>query len=548
MKAKRILALLLALALCVSLFAACGGDSGNSSSGSGDGGTASTSEGGDAEPAGSGITFPLEEPATLTIWRTAATSDPKLGIVTYNDIEMVQKWEEATNVHIEWDIPPSGQEREQFNLMVTSGVYPDIIFDANQYYTGGLDKAIADDVVIPLNDLLDTYGPDYKKLISSDPLVLKDCTTDEGNIAAVFLINYPDQGPWYGLTVRNDWLEACNLDVPVTYDDWHDMLVAFKDQMGATNPLWLNNRGSDMFNIFTAGFGVATLGNGSTAAFYNDNGTAKYGPLEPGYKDYVTTMAQWYSEGLIDPDFYTRTTDVFVPDDLSGTGACGAFADIYTLIDLRPVTSIDTTIDTIPVPQPVMKEGDTVHLRQYNFTRGTSGASISTACKNPELAMAWMNLGSIEEYSLLAYWGVEGDTYTMENGEPQFTDKILNNEEFTPNDAVTKYLWRAPGMYRWSRELQFAGPKAVDAIDNVWVQHSDGAWYMPNITMTTEEGNEFSRIMGDVDTYASEMTTKFILGQESLDNYDSFVETLRGMGAESALALQQAALDRFNAR
>ncbi len=559
MKAKKILALLLVLALCMTAFAACSSGSGSSgTSGSTSTGTTTGETGGEtggetAEPGEAGgetYTFPLAEQVTFTAWHTNPTSDPSLGITTINDIEAVQRLEAKTNVHIEWDVPASGTETDTFNLMITSGEYPDLIFAITSYYKGGVDKAITDGVIIPLNDMIETYAPDYMKLISQNDALKRDCITDGGNYASIAYINTPDQGPWYGLTVRKDWLDKCGLDVPVTYDDWHDMLVAFKEQCGATNPLWLNQYASDMFNIFPAGYGIAALGAGSqNSAFYNVDGTVHYGPIEEGYHDYITMLNQWYSEGLLDPDFYTRATDVFVPDSLSSTGKCGAFADIYTLIDMRPMMSEDTTISTIPVAQPVLKEGDTVHLRQYNWPKGTSDVAISTQCENPELALSWLNLGSIEEYSYLCYWGEEGNEYEIgEDGEPHFTDKVLNNPDINPGDYLTKYFWRAPGMYRWSRELEYAGPLAISAIEDVWLQHSDGAYFMPNITLTDAEGQEFSTKMADILTYVAENTTKFIRGERSLDEWDAFVETVKGMGIDDAIALEQAALDRFNER
>lgn len=538
----KVAALVLVFLLALSL-AACGGG-GDSSSGGNESGSTSTSGSGET------YTFPLEEKVTLTAWHTNPSSDPSLGIITLNDIQAVQRLEEKTNVHIEWDVPATGTETDRFNLMVTSGEYPDLIFTINTYYQGGLDKAIDDGVIIPLNDIIETYAPDYMKLISQSEALKRDCITDGGNYASLALINTPDQGPWYGLTVRKDWLDKCGLDVPVTYDDWHDMLKAFKEQCGATNPLWLNQYASDMFNIFPAGYDIAGLGSGAqNSAFYNVDGTVHYGPIEDGYRDYLTMLNQWYSEGLLDPDYYTRSTDVFVPDTLAGTGKCGAFADIYTLIDTRPQTSEDTSIETIPVPQPVLKEGDTVHLRQYNWTKGTSDVAISTACENPELALSWLNLGSIEEYSMLCYWGIEGEEYTIgEDGEPHFTDKVPKDPEVSPNNYLTKYFWRAPGMYRWSRELEFAGEKALSAINDVWLQHSDGAYFMPNITLTDEEGREFATKMGDILTYVSENTTKFIRGDRSLDEWDSYIADVESMGIQDAIALEQAALDRFNAR
>jgi putative aldouronate transport system substrate-binding protein len=44
------------------------------------------------------------------------------------------------------------------------------------------------------------------------------------------------------------------------------------------------------------------------------------------------------------------------------------------------------------------------------------------------------------------------------------------------------------------------------------------------------------------------MTYKFITGQESLDNFDAFVEQIKSQDIEDAIEIQQAALDRYNAR
>lgn len=554
MKAKKILAMFIATALCIGSLAACTGGGGSSSeSSAGDSSTGNSStvsetseDSGSSTAETSAITFPLEEQVTLTAWRSSPSNNPALGLVTYNDILAAQVWEEKTNVHWEWEIPPSGQEREQFNLMVTSGEYPDVIYDLGTYYVGGMDKAISDGVIIPLNDIIETYAPNYMTLIRDDETVYRDCITDEGNIPGIYYLNYPEQGPWYGYTVRKDWLDACNLDVPVTYDDWYEMLTAFKNEMGATAPLWLNYRGTDMFNIFSAGYGIAALGNSSSAPFYQVDGVVKYGPSEQGYEDYISMLAKWYSEGLIDPDFYTRTTDTSIPDEMAGTGISGAFGDVYTLIDTRPETSVDTSINTIPVTQPVLKEGDVAHNAiQGAGVRGNSVYTITTACENPELALAWADLGCTEEWSLIAYYGVEGETYTVEDGELVFTDLILDNPDFTPADAMAKYTWRTPGMYRWDRELQLCGPKGIDAINNVWQTDRDNLYSLPYTTLTTEEANEFARIMGDIDTYAAEQTVKFILGDEPLENFQQFRDTLVNMGINDAIALQQAALDRY---
>lgn len=57
------------------------------------------------------------------------------------------------------------------------------------------------------------------------------------------------QGPWAGLYVRGDWLEACGLDTPETFDDWEEMLTAFKEKMGATAPMLLYKNGYDNLSL-----------------------------------------------------------------------------------------------------------------------------------------------------------------------------------------------------------------------------------------------------------------------------------------------------------
>ena len=41
------------------------------------------------------------------------------------------------------------------------------------------------------------------------------------------------------------------------------------------------------------------------------------------------------------------------------------------------------------------------------------------------------------------------------------------------------------------------------------------------------------------------MINKFIMGKEPLDNFDKFVQTLKDMGIDDVLAVEQAAYDRY---
>lgn len=66
--------------------------------------------------------------------------------------------------------------------------------------------------------------------------------------------------------------------------------------------------------------------------------------------------------------------------------------------------------------------------------------------------------------------------------------------------------------------------------------------------MNTEESSEFQSLYADIKTYVEESTVGMIMGTMPLDQFDDFVEQLKAMGIERVIEIEQAALDRYNAR
>lgn len=58
------------------------------------------------------------------------------------------------------------------------------------------------------------------------------------------------------------------------------------------------------------------------------------------------------------------------------------------------------------------------------------------------------------------------------------------------------------------------------------------------ITPTPEESERFASIMSEVSTYVDEMFLKFVMGQESLDKFDDYVEQIKKMNIEEAIQIQ----------
>ena len=552
--AKKLVALLLVLAMVLSL-AACG-NGGNSSTssetstssaaedssaaeGSGDESQAETSETGEFQ-------LPIvDEPTTLSYF---VADDSNCAIMTtdWNDNEFYQEMERRTGVHLEMEMVSSADYQTNFNLMIASGTLADLIYVGASYYAEGVDAAIDDGYFLDLTDLVDEYMPNYQKVRTSDIQYELLSTTDSGRLGAVYELRQSKQGPWLGLWIRQDWLDDLNLETPVTFDDYHEVLTAFKNEKGATAPLILNFSGSDgEFGTMSGGLNVLNSWQ------LDETGKVNFGPYMDAWKEYVTIMNQWYNEGLIDPDFMAtdeRTADMAKVV----TGASGLFAALYTMPSVYEAASEDSNMNLAPVNPPVKNEGDEIHIRlRDSYTSGNT--AISADCENPEVAMRWLDYLFTEEGALLANYGIEGDTFEFnEEGEPEFTDKILNNENgWTMTQTVASYLCPSAGIANWSdwtREL--AGvPEKDQACYDVWSE-ADDTWRLPSsVTLTQDESTERAALYADISTTVKEQTAQFISGALDIEsNWDAYIASLESSGIERAIEITQAAYDRYLAR
>jgi len=484
----------------------------------------------------------VTSPYTVTIWAPTSAAIQKT-MSNLAESEYYKELERRTGVSVKFTHPALGEEKQSFNLLIASGDYPDVIeIQASYSYPGGFDKAIEDGVFLRLNELIDKCAPNYKKLLNKNSTIKKQATTDSGNIPAFFSISVNGaQPPWLGMVVRKDWLDELGMDLPVTYDDWYEMLKAFRDKKKAVAPMMLYYTGFEPRDIFNGGYGVMEK-------FYQVDNVVKYGPLEPGYEEYIAMMSKWYAEGLIDKDFATKK-DFLPSTDFTTTEKTGAYYDIYFNLSVNKSRSTNPNYNAVAVPTPKKNPEDKLHIRQTNTETGVVSWVITSACKDPELVTRWIDYNYSPDGEILAAYGIEGKTFEYVDGKPQFNEFIYNNPDgLSLAEAYNKYAKHGGAVaYHWERE--WAGqPKGNLECLEIWAKDNDGSYAMPPVSLTYEEGEEYARIMGDIETYVSEMVVKFILGQEPISNFEKFRNQIKSMNIDRAIELQQAALDRYNSR
>ena len=171
-----------------------------------------------------------EIPKNLTAFGSISENQIKGGAQTRADLLPYKRAEELTGCKVEWTSPTNSARTEQFNLMIASGNYPDLIVNYWNSATDGAKQYAEDGVIVPISDYLD-YMPNLKKFIEENPEVAKQFTEADGTIYyAPSIRKDPELRTYVGPTIRKDWLDKLGLSMPTNTDELYEVLKAFKTQ------------------------------------------------------------------------------------------------------------------------------------------------------------------------------------------------------------------------------------------------------------------------------------------------------------------------------
>ena len=486
-----------------------------------------------------------DEKAELTIWYDL---DPSyLGnAADLNEMEVYKWLEEQTNVHINWIIPVKGTAAESFHLLFASDKMPDIIRTTDdRQYVDGAEAAVEDGYFLRLNELLEKYAPNYLAYLDANEELKKEVKTDSGLMWGMYWFYINDGRPANaGPSIRKDFLDAVGMDMPVTYDDWHEVLTAFKEQLHIEGPLWINGFASSTYDDWMSGYGV-------TQSFYQVDGKVKYGPIEDGYGEYIAMMAKWYAEGLIYPDFplggADRVAENLILNDIVGAweGYASNAGDQYW----PKRGAVNPDFNVVGAMHPLKAAGEKNHLRMSDLKTSDSAYVITTDCENPELAIRWLDIFYNMEYNDIFNYGFhEGETYVVnEDGSLSWGPIILKNPDgLTVTQARNKYTMHSPMLGDYTRVMGSWTKEQLEACDT-WMK-ADAVWRLPSkLSPNADESREINSVMTDIETFVKEETVKMILGNSTY-TFETFREKIVSMGIDTAISAYQTVLDRYNAR
>lgn len=559
---KKLFALCLALTLILGILAGCGSAPEEPSAAPEEAPTetpaapeeAPPEEPSEEEPASDEIVhlidFPIDHDFEVTVSMSTTpslTNSGILGPTPGDDLGWVHWLSERTGAEITVDLYSFLDENTKQSLMIATGDFTDIIMGSLQY-SGGVDTAVNDEVLTDISQYAE-YMPDYMNVLFKNPDNVALAYSTGFHLTAFYGINDPEAKSDYGPVMRKDWLEALDLDVPETYDDWHEVLTAFKNEYNAT--LWITSFGGVPGNL-AGGYGACEYAGGPADPTWSEDGEFKHAVLSDGYKKYLRMMNQWYQEGLIYSDFISSGGSDYPDNSLFTTDRIGVWFDYTANLEkdqmlLEPET---TGAYITPVPWPTEKAGE---FNPQTYTKlpnnagidGMGGFSVTTASEDIPLLCAIINEFYTEEGHEFANWGIEGEHYTIEpDGSHKFTDLILKDEYgLGPNIAMTIYFFKdGPFEYDSDRFLASYSDMQLEAAE-MW---TSGAGNIAASNLDADQSLAYFMAQSDVNTVYQEYTAKFIIGEKSIDNdWDEYIGKLTNAGLDTILELGQLGVDQY---
>lgn len=541
---KKIVALLLAALMVIGLFAGCGKTQPETPTNP-PATDPKTPEGNNDATEPAEFSYPMDG-GELTYWLWA-NNNYTANYPSFEALPLAGWLEERTGVKVDW-IDDHSNTDEAFQLMTTDEKLPDIIAHGwLNTYPGGAVGAANDGIIIKLNDIIDQYCPNFKAFLAANPDIDRAAKDDNGDYYFFPFVNAVSGVYTYGSYVRGDMLAELGGEVPTTVEGWYELLTAAKEKYGVApyTITW-----ADLLN---KSFVAYAYGVGDGDYRIDNNGKVVYNRTSPEYKAYLETMAKWYAEGLLDPDVASIATADVRAKIINGE----AFMSGGWLTSaVQPVEQASDEWEIVPVGTPAVNEGGVATDTYVSWLLGGVGVAISPDCEDVELAARYIDYWYSEEGQMLVNFGLEGESYTMVDGVPTFTDEVLYgyDEGWTQSQSVARYCAIVSAYYPTLKHEayypQLLAEQSIKDAVTVWANVEGGGYKhkMPIVSYTSDESAEISRYNTNLKTTADEWALNFILGTVSLDQWDTYVEELKALGYEEAVAITQAAVDRYNAR
>lgn len=560
MKQKQIIALVSATALAATALAGCGKTSEENTQTT----AVKEAEGTAKED------LPFSKYAETVTVHLGGSLDPNAKIpdgMSYEDNSYTRFLKDELNIEVVYDwVASSSDFDEKMNLCIGSGTIPEMMnVNAAQYRA-----LLKYDMIQPLDQYFDDYASDtLKGFVESGGEELKKCiSNDKGEMMAIPAPNIAASGI-NEMWIRQDWLDNLGLEVPRTWDELVTVAEAFVTQdpdgngeadtigiLGPGNSDHMNAIGGNQYGLDPL---FCSFQSYPQYWLKDEDGTVKYGSIQPETRTALEKIQKLYTDKLIDPEMLVRndSKEPLLAGKVGiffGPRWCG-----YTVGD----ATLAGEADWRAYFTPLAEDGNYyTHMAEPT----TKYVVVSKSCKNPEAAFKiisylianeqqWTADGitstEMSAADLYPLWNVydnaneiEVSTETLEKylaGEITMDDVDFSQHKLLKNDmeAVIE-LKKEPyddfSLDKWNLDSDLAKtnlPRLVSLLvgGNPLVNDK----YIPVYNAYSGQTETMETKWANLKKMEEETFAKIVMGKADISEFDTFVENWKNQGGDQIL-------------
>lgn len=472
-----------------------------------------------------------------------------------HDIELISKLDEEIGVTTEWEIVMADNWATQWNLIMASGEYPDLIIsrngkvDVEEY---GVDQKI----LRPLDDLITDHLPNYTDRIameSYDPTVA--LRASDGQTYTIGYMSAENTSVWSLYYINQAWMDALKIETPTTVDALTDVLRAFKtkdpngngkaDEIPLTFQMDTSGTSTNGIGWMLPLFGIP-FGGANSWLFVDNNKEIQFIPTHEGFRASMEWLNTCYKEGLLDVEALSQDGAAItrkLEDDLVG------FTTAWRVVN--GTTFGETAGKSLALYTP--GEGSMMY---HNLELASPRVYLTSTNEHPEKTMEWLNAYLDTENMFTGMYGRQNQNQDATYSGWYYNENGLIATCPAPKDLTVKDwltgngLFFAPSVYK--AETMVTNATAQERTDASDVYEAAGILqkysndYLKTVPLQPAESERKTLIEADMTTAVKEYMAKAIMEGVTDANWNEFVGVMENIGAKEYVNMHQAALDTLN--
>ncbi|MBQ9153526.1 MAG: extracellular solute-binding protein [Solobacterium sp.] len=492
------------------------------------------------------IWAPYSETVTVTTMGEENSGTEFQGDDDYGNNPWYRAYKERFNINLvnKWI---SNDYGTKLNLAIADKDIADVFYVDSARLTTLYEAGL----IMNLDEVFDSYASDVLKQYRKDYADTWETGEFDGHLYGMPQMSYGIIDQFQYIWIRQDWMQECGFEEPKTMDDVITIATTFAEKYGG----YALPECQTLENLYRL-----ALSWGAHPGIWvkQADGTLGYGTIQPEMKEALAQYAEWYKEGIVNPNFTTLNWDKMMQGMINGECGVIPFAQWFgynPLPDLIKNQGADAIFYPYEIPT---QDGSPI---KGSVTFNNNGyVVIRKDCPNPEAIMKIVNF---YVYTVNDAVGKETNEYLSSLHSFNYPNCVRGTRIINPMNDYNQYLQVKDAFDRWQAGedvdtsslgtnvskfescvnwvtsqdpngvgdfLQQGNDRSAYGIAKKYVdeeQYVQDAKWGPDTPTLQAAGSTLNDIL-------IEGFTKIIIGEEPIDYFDELVEQWKTAGGAKA--------------